>query len=264
MHNEPRHTKESHRRRPLPATSKALLCRLITGNAGTRTAHAHHEPHKELTVIGKTLLGMRSHLGRMLTLALVGACLFLQACDSASSQASTAASSQASTAASSQGNTLPPPPPPTPPATPTVTIDSPANDAVVTSLPLTLQLSFTNATETTQFRALLDGVDITSQFGPISDGRTQAQVTKPAVNFGKNQLQVTIGSQRASARFTYNPHVVPGALPGPDGSGPALAQLVPIQTRVLKSPTADPTQSSSWGIQLGNEATGVTSYMTLL
>ena len=75
---------------------------------------------------GKTSLSRRSHLGPVLALALIGACLFLQACDSGSSLASPPASSQ--------GNTPPPPPPPPPPATPTVTIDSPANNAVVTAL----------------------------------------------------------------------------------------------------------------------------------
>jgi hypothetical protein len=147
------------------------------------------------------------------------------------------------------------PPPPPPPPSPSVTIVSPANGSNVNVLPVTLQLTIANTTSSTTFRALLDGVDITSQFGTIANGTVKTTATKPAINFGINQLQVTLDTQTASAQFDYNPNAVPGA----QSPSSSLAQLVPIQTRVLK-PNSDPSAATNWGVQLGNSVTGITQY----
>jgi hypothetical protein len=175
----------------------------------------------------------------LLTLALLIGCLVFQGCGGGSSQ----------------GGNNPPPPPPPPPASPSVSIVSPANNANVTVLPVTLHLSIANTTTSTPFRALLDGVDITSQFGTVANGDVQITVTKPAINFGFNQLQVTLGTQRVSTQFNYNPN----ALPGAQASPATLGQLVPIQTRVLK-PNGNPTVTSDWGIELGSESVKTAQY----
>jgi hypothetical protein len=142
-----------------------------------------------------------------------------------------------------------------PPLTPTVTIASPANNAVLTTSPVTLSLTISG---TTQFKALLDGIDITSQFSAISNGKTQATVTQPAINFGKNQLQITAGTQQASVAFVYNPAAVtvPGAT---SSSSPAL--YVPITTRVLLN-GGDGSHYGDWGIVVGDNTTpgGIQTY----
>src|SRR5215472_9697521 len=85
---------------------------------------------------------------------------------------------------------------------PQITIAAPADGSTVTSLPATIQLTFTNGADPAKMTALLDGVDITSQFSAAdASGTRSVQVTQPAVNLGKNQIQVTDGSLIASVSF---------------------------------------------------------------
>src|SRR5438067_695607 len=51
-----------------------------------------------------------------------------------------------------------------------VTILSPANKSVIKSASVTLKIGFANGADPNKFKALLNGVDISSQFGPVSGG----------------------------------------------------------------------------------------------
>ena len=134
-------------------------------------------------------------------------------------------------ACGSDGGTNNQPPPPTPPPAAQIAIKSPSNGAVVTSLPVTLSVTFLNGADPSTMKALLDGVDISAQFSaPDSKGVRQAQVDRPAVNLGKNQLQVTSGTATSSVAFTISVDLL-GA------SASTLPLLVPIRTRVLHNGT---------------------------
>jgi hypothetical protein len=123
-----------------------------------------------------------------------------------------------------------------------MSVASPANGATVTALPTTIQVSFTNGADPTMMKALLDGSDITSQFSPAdSKGVRQAQVDRPQVNLGGNQIQVFDGTLRASAAFTV---LLGGAGSGQGGS---LPLLVPIQTRYV---TGDGSVATDYNIAL--------------
>jgi len=91
-------------------------------------------------------------------------------------------------------------------------------------------------------KALLDGVDITAQFSAAdSNGVRQAQVDRPALNLGLNQIQTFDGTLRANASFTV-------LLNGAGAGSPAgLPLMVPIQTRVL---TGDGTHATDYNIAL--------------
>ncbi len=156
---------------------------------------------------------------RSLYLLLAGACALLQACGSGGSS----------------------PNPPAPPQS-QIVITSPADGTTLTSLPATISVSFTNGADSVSMRALLDGVDISSQFSAAdSNGIRQAQVDRPALNLGKNQLQITSGAVRASASFIV-------ALGGGGlGSSAGLPLLVPIRTRVL---TGDGSSGTDYNIVL--------------
>ncbi|MBV9036311.1 MAG: hypothetical protein JO182_17620 [Acidobacteriaceae bacterium] len=109
---------------------------------------------------------------------------------------------------------------------PKITILAPANNSTVTSLPVTLKVSFRSAANASKMQALLDGADITSLFSPAdANGVRQAQVDRPAVNLGKNQLQVSVNKNVASASFWVSD--------GLRGSSSGLPLGVPIKTRVL-------------------------------
>ena len=205
------------------------LCLVVRNGSTSLKTSSRLSGYRE----GPSERGVSVHF--LIPLLLMLVCLMLQACGG-----------------SSQGGNTPPPPPP--PASPSVSIVSPANNANVTVLPVTLHLSIANTTPSTSFRALLDGVDITSEFGRIADGDVQITVTKPAINFGFNQLQITLGTQRVSTKFSYNPNAVPGAQ-----ASTSLAQLVPIRTRVLKT-DGNPALTSDWGIELGSESIGIQDY----
>jgi hypothetical protein len=122
-------------------------------------------------------------------------------------------------------------------------IVSPADGSVVSTLPTMLQVSFTNGADPAAMKALLDGVDVTAQFAPAdANGVRQMQVSRPAVNIGKNQLQVTDGMLTARASFTVSLNS-----PGAPGATATLPLLVPIQTRYM---TGDGTHNGDYSIAL--------------
>jgi hypothetical protein len=130
----------------------------------------------------------------------------------------------------------------TPVQQPQVKIAAPLDGSQVTTLPATIQVSFTNGADPTAMRALLDGVDITAQFSAAdNNGLRQTQVDRPAVNLGKNQIQIRDGSLRAAASFNVS------LGNGGSGQGSSLPLLVPIQTRVV---TGNGTASTDYNIAL--------------
>ncbi len=132
---------------------------------------------------------------------------------------------------------------PTPPVQqPQISIKSPTDGSTVTTLPTTIQVSFTDGADPTAMKALLDGVDITAQFaGADSSGTRSMQVDRPALNLGKNQIQVIDGTLQASASFT----VSFGGLGS--GQSASLPLLVPIQTRYV---TGDGSVATDYNIAL--------------
>jgi hypothetical protein len=118
---------------------------------------------------------------------------------------------------------------------PKITIISPADGSAVTSLPATLEVEvrFGKGAGHRATKVLLNGVDITSQLSPGPHGVLEAQVDRPAVNLGKNQLQITSGDVRVSSTFIVS------LSSGPEAS---LPLLVPIKTRVLTGPGTSPTE----------------------
>jgi hypothetical protein len=189
------------------------------------------EAWNSLGSFGIPAMGRRCGYG----VVLLGTCLLLQGCGGGSSS-------------NSNGNRNDPPP--LNPAT--VTVTSPANGGTVTSLPVILSVTFTNGADPTQMTALLDGVDITSDFGAAVNGVRTAKENQPAVNYGKNQVQIRYQKQKINASFIVNQasSATPSAAP-PGNSSSANTSLVPIQTRVLQA-ASDPSVATNWGIQVGS------------
>ncbi len=122
----------------------------------------------------------------------------------------------------------------TPPSQPQISIVAPADGTVLMTLPATVKVSFSNGADPGAMKALLDGVDISAQFAAAdSSGMRQVQIDRPAVNLGKNQLQVSSGSTVTQSSF-----VVALSNGGNSGIGASatLPLLIPIQSRVLTGP----------------------------
>ena len=150
--------------------------------------------------------------------------------------------------AGSSSNT-PPPTPPTPPS-PTIAVTAPQNGSTVNGTPVTISITTKNVSDRSQLSVLLDGADITSQLSaPDANGVQSAQVSQPAVNYGKNQVQVRYQTTQANSTFTLNT-----ASGGGLESGVSIgSELVAITTRVLKQ-GATGTNATDWGIQVGDGA----------
>lgn len=132
-------------------------------------------------------------------------------------------------------------------ADPQVTIVSPVDGATITSLPASLTVQLRNV-DPSAMRVLLSGVDITTTFGAAdASGTRSAMVTMPALNPGRNQLQVTAAGARADATFTLDLSgaSVPGAA--------ALPLLVPIRTRVLCD-GCDGSSETHYGVEIRKDA----------
>jgi hypothetical protein len=114
----------------------------------------------------------------------------------------------------------------------------------VTTLPATIQVGFTGGADPTAMKALLDGVDISSQFSAAdSSGVRKVQVNRPALNLGKNQIQVIDGTLRASSSFIVS---LGGGGTGL-GQSASLPLLIPIQTRYV---TGDGSAATDYNIAL--------------
>jgi hypothetical protein len=119
----------------------------------------------------------------------------------------------------------------------------------VTGQPLTLSASFTTGADPTKMTALLDGVDITSQFGAAdSNGLRSATVSEPAINYGKNQLQIRYDTTKVNSSFIFA--TAKDVAPTAPGGSAANSSLVPIKTRYLR-PGGDGTHATDWGVQVG-------------
>jgi hypothetical protein len=108
-----------------------------------------------------------------------------------------------------------------------IMIMSPMNASAHTTTPITIQVRVApHAVKAMQ--VLLDGVDITSRFGETDrEGVRRAEVDRPLVNWGKNQIVVKSGAHRESSHFFLDEHQS-------DSSAAAnLPLLVPIKTRVV-------------------------------
>jgi hypothetical protein len=112
-----------------------------------------------------------------------------------------------------------------------------------------------NIADAGKLTVLLNGVDITAKLGTMdSSGIRSAQVERPDINYGKNQIQVRYGDLRANSTFTFDTVATSGSgqAPGNSGGSPiGNTQLIPIQTRVIDT-KADPDKPTSWGIQVGS------------
>jgi hypothetical protein len=119
----------------------------------------------------------------------------------------------------------------------------------VTGQPLTLSASFTTGADSTKMTALLDGVDITSQFSAAdSNGLRSATVSEPAINYGKNQLQIRYDTTKVNSSFIFA--TAKDVATNAPGANAANSSLVPIKTRYLR-PGADGTHATDWGVQVG-------------
>ncbi|MBV9224211.1 MAG: hypothetical protein JOY85_09295, partial [Acidobacteriaceae bacterium] len=135
-----------------------------------------------------------------------------------------------------------------------VTIVSPRNNTIVTARHVLLEVRFSNEGHDREFKALLNGTDITSRFGSERRGIRRALLSPPDIRMGKNDFLVTAGQKRQSdVRFIFNPNAAPGAT---WSAGPLL---VPIQTRVL-APGTDGSRDTDYEIVVGDSITGQTVY----
>lgn len=121
-----------------------------------------------------------------------------------------------------------------------ITILSPDDGATLAADPVDLTIRFDGAADPTAMRVLLDGVDVTAQFETVDGMTHHTTVRRPALNLGRNQLQVTSGPHRATAEFFLSYSGL-----GDDPS--TLPLLVPIKTRVLTGPG---TQASDYNVAL--------------
>jgi hypothetical protein len=198
-------------------------CRFAANNSSSSRRKSN-----SLRSFGISVIGRSSGAGAVL----LGACLLLQGC---------------ATGSSPNNNITPPPLDPA-----TVKIASPTNGGTVTSLPVTLSVTFTNGADPTQMKALLDGVDITSDFGAAVNGVRTAKEKQPAVNYGQNQIQIRYQQQKINSSFILDRASSGTPSPVPPGSTSSVGTLlVPIKTRVLKS-GSDPSMATNWGVQVGS------------
>ncbi|WP_447963537.1 hypothetical protein [Nitrospira sp. Ecomares 2.1] len=144
---------------------------------------------------------------RWLSFSLTCLCLLLQACISSSTLL-----------AESSNDTL---------QRKSIMIMSPTNASAHTTAPITIQVRVAHHAAKAM-QVLLDGVDITSRFmAPGRNGVRRAEVDRPLVNWGKNQILVRSGSHEVNSHFFLVDH--------PDSSPAAanLPLLIPIKTRVV-------------------------------
>jgi hypothetical protein len=140
------------------------------------------------------------------------------------------------------------PTPPTPPA-PTFAVTSPQDGSTVYGTPLTVSIHSQNVPDPAQLLVRLDGVNIASQLSaPDSNGVQSVQVSQPAVNFGKNQIQIRYQTTQVNTSFTLNTPAGAGSAPS-QGAVDLSTQLVGITTRVL-APGQTGTLATQWGVEL--------------
>ncbi|GJL57922.1 MAG: hypothetical protein NPIRA03_07790 [Nitrospirales bacterium] len=106
-------------------------------------------------------------------------------------------------------------------------IMSPTNASAHTTTPITIKVHAAHHAAKAM-QVWLDGVDITSRFMPTDrKGVHRAEVDRPVVNWGKNQIVVTSGAHRKRSHFFLDEY---------QSGSPAAAnlpRLIPIETRVV-------------------------------
>ncbi|GJL70436.1 MAG: hypothetical protein NPIRA06_30710 [Nitrospirales bacterium] len=105
---------------------------------------------------------------------------------------------------------------------------SPTDASAQMTTPVTINVRVASGTVAAAMQVLLDGVDITSRFTPADgSGVRRAEVDRPLVNWGENQILVKSGLQQVNSHFFLDDHL---------DSSPAVANLpllIPIKTRVV-------------------------------
>jgi hypothetical protein len=132
------------------------------------------------------------------------------------------------------------------PPRPQIEILSPVSGASLSSEPVTISIKTRHIAHPGDLGIRLNGVDITGSLSaPDSKGVRMVEVSRPGVNFGKNQLQVRYNRVRENSTFTLD--TAPG-VGTPVSGAPLGSELFPITTRVLGK---DANGNAAWGIQVG-------------
>ena len=122
-----------------------------------------------------------------------------------------------------------------------IEIVAPADGAALNRSPIDIVVRVGAGADPAALRVLLGGVDISDRFQRAdADGMRRAQVDRPAVNLGRNQLRASIGSRQVHSSFLF-------ALGDGDPVAAALPLLVPVATRVVSN---DGSQAGDYAVAL--------------
>ncbi len=119
---------------------------------------------------------------------------------------------------------------------------SPSKGDKVSSLPVEIKLFFPHQRRVEEFRAELNGVDVTRRFGPLRNHVRRARFYRRHLNLGSNSFTAHDGSEVARVKFKVEQ--APG-LPESAGTAP---NYVPIATRVVNG---NGSEISDYGVQVG-------------
>lgn len=123
----------------------------------------------------------------------------------------------------------------------TIEIVAPADGAALNRSPIDIVVRVGAGADPAALRVLLGGVDISDRFQSAdADGTRRAQVDRPAVNLGRNQLRASVGSLQVHASFLFG-------LGDGDPVAAALPLLVPVRTRVISN---DGSQAGDYAVAL--------------
>ena len=121
---------------------------------------------------------------------------------------------------------------------------SPAKGAELSSLPVEIKLYFPNDCRADEFRAELNGVDVTRRFGPLTNHVRRARFYGRHLNLGKNSFSAHYRNEGARVSFTVQQA---SGLPGSTQSQPSY---VPVTTRIV---SGNGTQISDYGVQVNGQ-----------
>ena len=143
----------------------------------------------------------------------------------------------------------------------TVSLVSPAYGDIFTSVPISVQLSFTSDKVSRDFRVTLNSVNITSLFAPVVEVPTRLKAEGDAITIalpaqlvkaGANELSVSLKSKIQSVAFTYQP---PGdTIPGSSADS-TRNRYKPMVTRIV-NPGTTGVNPTDFSISVGDAVTG--------
>jgi len=122
---------------------------------------------------------------------------------------------------------------------------SPAKGAELSSLPVEIKLYFPGDCRADEFRAELNGVDVTRRFGPLTNHVRRARFYGRHLNLGKNSFSAHYRNADARVRFTVQQAT------GLPGSTQSQLSYVPITTRVVNG---NGSQISDYGVQVNGQS----------